>query len=148
VKSSTLVVGIGNPERGDDGIGPEIAARVAALGLPGVRVVTRSEPIALVSLLGGGEDLVVVDAIGANGSPGRIVITDQITALPRGCGLGSTHGFGLAEALDLAQALEVLPHRVVLVGVEGTSFDVGQPLSASVRQAATQAVREVLAQLR
>ena len=34
-----LVIGYGNTLRGDDGIGPAVAAEVAALGLPGVRVV-------------------------------------------------------------------------------------------------------------
>ena len=38
----TLVIGVGNPDRGDDGVGPAVASRVAALGLPGVRVVRRS----------------------------------------------------------------------------------------------------------
>ena len=37
---SALVVGIGNPFRGDDGVGPLVASRVARLGLPGVQVVT------------------------------------------------------------------------------------------------------------
>jgi hydrogenase maturation protease len=32
----TLVLGIGNPGREDDGLGPVLAARVEALGLPGV----------------------------------------------------------------------------------------------------------------
>ena len=36
--SATLVIGYGNPGRGDDGLGPELASRVEALALPGVRV--------------------------------------------------------------------------------------------------------------
>jgi len=34
----TLVIGYGNPGRRDDGLGPALAARLAALGLPGVTV--------------------------------------------------------------------------------------------------------------
>ena len=33
-----LVIGYGNPARGDDGVGPALAARLEALGLPGVTV--------------------------------------------------------------------------------------------------------------
>jgi hypothetical protein len=33
------VIGYGNTLRGDDGIGPAVAEAVAALGLPGVRVI-------------------------------------------------------------------------------------------------------------
>lgn len=36
--AGVLVVGYGNTLRGDDGIGPAVAGMVAALGLPGVRV--------------------------------------------------------------------------------------------------------------
>ena len=65
----TLVVGVGNPDRGDDGVGPVVAARVAALGLPGVRVVRcrRTDPAA--RPVGGRVDVVVVDAV--RGDPGR-----------------------------------------------------------------------------
>jgi hydrogenase maturation protease len=38
VTGGVLVIGYGNPLRGDDGIGPAVAAAVAALNLPGVRV--------------------------------------------------------------------------------------------------------------
>ncbi len=36
---TVLVIGYGNPGRGDDGLGPEFARRVAARALPGVTVV-------------------------------------------------------------------------------------------------------------
>ena len=39
-----LVVGIGNRSRGDDAVGPEVASRVAQLGLPGVAVAMLDEP--------------------------------------------------------------------------------------------------------
>jgi hydrogenase maturation protease len=38
VPGDVLVIGYGNTLRGDDGIGPAVAEAVAALGLPGVRV--------------------------------------------------------------------------------------------------------------
>lgn len=37
--SSTLVLGYGNPLRRDDGVGPEVARRVAALDWPGLQVI-------------------------------------------------------------------------------------------------------------
>ena len=35
---TTLLIGYGNPGRGDDGLGPAFARRIAARGLPGVTV--------------------------------------------------------------------------------------------------------------
>ena len=38
-----LVLGVGNPTRGDDGAGPCVAEQVAALGLPGIEVVVERQ---------------------------------------------------------------------------------------------------------
>lgn len=38
--ASVLVIGYGNPDRCDDGLGPALAARLAELNIPGVRVDT------------------------------------------------------------------------------------------------------------
>ncbi len=61
----------------------------------------------------------------------------------------STHHLGLAEAVELARALGRLPQRLVVYGVEGASFEIGEELTAEVRsgseQAATAIREEVLA---
>lgn len=38
-RMQTLLIAIGNPGRGDDALGPALAERMRALGLPGVRIV-------------------------------------------------------------------------------------------------------------
>ena len=68
-----LVVGLGSPDRGDDGIGPLVAAaigrEVAERGLVGVHVVEHEDPTAVVDLLapagamGAWSALVVIDAV-------------------------------------------------------------------------------------
>jgi hydrogenase maturation protease len=143
---SVVVVGVGNPARADDGVGPAVAARVAALGLPGVRVVVHAEPLALLDELDGSGRVVVVDAVRGTGPPGlvhvRVVDRD---GLPRSSpGLAGTHGFGVAEVVELARALGRMPERLVLVGVEAASFAHDRSLTTPVRDGVAEAVRAVV----
>jgi len=144
--SRPLVVGVGNPDRGDDAIGPHVAARVAALGPPGVDVVERGEPVDLVPHLLERDHMVIVDAAAPRGRPGRLrVHVVGATAPAAGAGgAGGTHGFGVAEAVELARALGRLPARLVLIGVEAGTLAAGEPLSAAVSGCVDEAVRATL----
>src|ERR1019366_5223412 len=69
---SVLVAGLGQRDRGDDAIGPEVAAEVASRGLPGVTVIQQSDPLALLDVWDGAglADLVIViDAIRSGEPP-------------------------------------------------------------------------------
>ena len=69
---SAVVIGIGNPHRRDDGVGPAVAARVAAHGLVGVEVHTcPTEPAALLDAWDCATLAVLVDAA-AGSVPGRV----------------------------------------------------------------------------
>ncbi len=61
----------------------------------------------------------------------------------------STHHVGLAEAVELARALGRLPARVIVYGIEGESFEVGEELAPAVAAAVepvAEAVRTEVAQ--
>ena len=143
---SALVVGIGNPSRGDDAIGPLVAARVARLGLAGVEVVTHEEPLGLLERLPGHEVVVVVDAARSRGGhPGTVhVVPVGVTPLPRDAEALGSHGLGVVEAIELARALGRLPQRLTLVGVEVRDLEVGAAVSEQVRDRLDDAVRAVV----
>ncbi len=159
----SVVVGLGSPDRGDDAIGPivagAVARAVAVRRLPGVVVVEREDPTSLVDLMdphgpdGGSDTVVIIDAVRSGAAAGTIAVIEAGADAP---GLGAsgvrlnpgpagTHGFGLAGALELARALDRLPPRVVVVGVEATDFAHGAPLSGPVAAAVEPAVDAVLA---
>ena len=141
---TSLVVGIGNRWRGDDGAGPEVAARVAELGLPGVQVVVQDQPLALLEHLADHDEVVVVDAAKRGGPAGRVHVWLVGTApLPRHRHAVGSHALGVGEVVELARALGRLPRRLTLVGVEAESFRAGAPLSPAVRTHLDDAVRAV-----
>ena len=47
----------------------------------------------------------------------------------------STHAFGVADAVELARALDRLPERLDVYAIEGASFAAGAPLSPAVAAA-------------
>ncbi|CAI9404167.1 hydrogenase maturation protease [Nocardioides sp. T2.26MG-1] len=138
---TALVVGLGDPARGDDGVGFAIARAVAARALPGVSVLVRRDPATLLDLWCGHAPVVVVDAVRSGAAPGtthRLVVGPGQPPLPAGSWASSgrgTHAFGLAAVVELARALHRLPEQLVVIGVEAASFGHGDPLSDPVRQA-------------
>ncbi|MDT0166438.1 hydrogenase maturation protease [Actinotalea sp. AC32] len=146
---SAFVVGLGSPDRGDDAVGPAVARGVAALRLPDVRVLTHEDPTDLVELWTGAELAVVVDGVRSGAPAGTLHVVDAGVGT-RGLahpwaatGHGGTHAFGLATAVELARALDRLPPRLVVVGVEVAVLDHGAPLSGAVAHAVGPAVAAV-----
>ncbi len=149
-RAGTVVVGVGNPGRGDDGVGPAVARALQGRVGPGVRVVARGgEPAGLVALLEAAEAVALVDAVRGEGPAGRVWRFEAGAGpLPaRLFGRTSTHAMGLAEAVELARALGALPGRVVVFGVEGQGFGVGEGLSPAVAAAVPEVAARVLDEL-
>jgi hydrogenase maturation protease len=129
----TLVIGLGSADRGDDAVGLVVCA--ALEGEPGVRVRALADASLLPAIWGDEDDVVVVDAVrDPSRVPGDLLVVPLApgTALPQE---GSTHGFDLAAAVELAAAVGRLPGRLVLVGVVGATFGLGEPMDARVAAA-------------
>ncbi len=144
-----LVACIGNPDRGDDGIGPLVAAKLEGR-LPGhaALIVRRGDMLALAEDFAGCGALVCVDAAAPMSSPGQIHRIDLTTEeLPRELLSASTHGFGLAYAIELARALGRVPQIIVIYAVEGACFDAGAALTQAVAAAADETTRLVAAEV-
>jgi hydrogenase maturation protease len=130
-----LIVGLGNELRGDDGAGLWVADALAARGVDAIRC--EEEPIALLELWNGAESALVVDAV-PGPRPGRIwrIDSDREELPLNFAERASTHMFGLAEVIEFARPLGMLPARLTVIGIEGTRFGLGQSPSPAVRAAA------------
>lgn len=129
-----LVIGLGNPDRGDDGVGVRVAAALAGDLPPGVALKSRTgDMLGLLDDWAGYDRVVCIDAAAPIGAPGAIHRIDAAREpLPAAPGLASSHGIGLAEALALDRALGAAPGRLIVYAVEGLSFEVGAPLTPTV----------------
>jgi hydrogenase maturation protease len=144
-----LVVGIGNPDRGDDGFGPAVAHRLRRRLLPGVCVLECSgDVLALIDKWAGFSTVIVVDAATMIGRPGRVHRLDLTHhPLPLDFARTSSHTFGIAEAVELARSLSRLPRNLVAYLVEGQWFGIGAPLSPVVSSAVDEVIGRIFAEL-
>jgi hydrogenase maturation protease len=132
-----LVVGIGNPDRGDDGVGPRVAQSLRGRVPAKVRVLEcGGDALALIQDWEGVASVILVDAVAPITKPGRIHRLDLAkNQLPVGFVPPSTHTFGLAETVELARSLARLPPFIIAYVVEGEQFETGAPLSPAVAEA-------------
>lgn len=153
--SQAVVIGVGNPYRRDDGVGPALIAALERSRPPGVTlIVSDGEPARLIDAWSGAALAVVVDAVLLDRpEPGRIHRSALDPARPGltlpepQAGAASTHGLGIPDAIRLAQALGRVPDRLVTFAVEAASIGFGTGLSPAVAaslRALTEAVREEL----
>ena len=131
-----IVIGIGNPDRGDDAVGVQVARQVAAERLD-VLTLEFDDPSEALDAWEPEDTVVVADAIRSGGEPGDIHVVDVLEQkLPAGnWSAGGTHALGLAAVVELARSLDLLPKRLVVVGIEAGQFDHGAPMSEAVQAA-------------
>ena len=143
----TLVVGIGNPDRGDNGFSAAVIARLRGHTPDGVHLLARkANLLALIDDWDGCGAVILVDAAMPVNEPGRVHQIDLAeNPLPLGWAPPSSHAFGLAETVELARNLGWLPRRLILYLVEGQSFETGAPLSPAVATAINQVADPILA---
>jgi hydrogenase maturation protease len=144
-----LVVGLGNPDRGDDAVGAIVAQKLAGRLPADVALLVRgSDMLSLIEDWAGFDALVCVDAAVPMGAPGRIHRVDLTTdELPRNMSFTSCHAFGLVDAIRLARTLQRAPQAIIVYAVEGCCFDGGAPVTAAVAVAAREVTRRVIAEV-
>jgi hydrogenase maturation protease len=126
-----LIIGCGNAERGDDAAGLLVVRRLRELGIEARE--HSGEALALIEAWSGAERVILVDAVVTGAAPGTVSEWDAATApVVRDAFRTSSHSFGVAEAVELARALERLPERLTIYGIEARCFGAGEAVSAEV----------------
>jgi hydrogenase maturation protease len=127
----SLILGVGNPDRGDDGAGIHTARRLQTSG----RVREVRDCSTLIDLWDGETDVTVIDATISGAEPGTITRFDGLRDRLPADTFQSTHSFGLAESVELARVLKRLPARLTIYGIEAGSLLHGAALTARVEEA-------------
>jgi hydrogenase maturation protease len=146
----TLVIGLGNPLLGDEGIGVRVVKELRELEMPdGVEVIVGGTGgLRLISLIEDYQRVIIVDAADMGCPPGCVVrFTPLETQFKTEETPLSLHQIGLVEVLALAEALEVAPAEVVIVGVQPGRLEGGVGLSPEVEGAIPQIIRMVMDEL-
>jgi hydrogenase maturation protease len=138
-----LIIGCGNPFRGDDAAGILVARRLQERGIPAIE--QTGETFALLDAWQGKEDVVVTDAVVTGAPRGTVNMWDASDPVEIPFAPGpSTHGFGVGEAIHLARELGQLPRRLRIVGIEGAEFAEGRPPDAVLENAVECAAAQIV----
>ena len=145
----TVIIGVGNEFRGDDGVGRVAARRLAKLAPSHVTVCeSQGEALTLMDLWAEAARVILIDAAAPEGSPGDVRRFDASKrALPSEYFHASTHAFSVADAIEMGRTLGQLPPAVIVYGIEGENFEQGAELTPAVQQGCDEVLRRILAEL-
>jgi hydrogenase maturation protease len=140
-----LLIGVGNRDRGDDGIGVLVVESCARLlGASIVTLVAEGDLSDLALKWERDQTVVIVDAMVSGRAAGSIVRIDAVDQrLPVDERLLSSHGIGLGEAVQLARLLDRLPHRLTIFGIEARNFEQFDAITPEVRDALDDVVARI-----
>ena len=147
-----MILGVGSPLMGDDAIGVLVIEQLRE----------RSDLPARVDVIDGGTDgvglvpvmeayrrVILIDAVPMAQPPGTIrrFTWDEVQAAGHERAL-SLHQSNLADALLLAEALDMLPEEVVIYGIQPQNMNWDDPLSAPVARALPELLDALLEEAR
>ncbi len=149
-QKKTLVIGVGNILKGDDGLGVRIAEILSQKKIPpGVKVEEAGTPgIDLLYSFGGWQKVIIVDAVQMGEKPGswKRFSGQDVRLIASGRGL-SLHETDIPSVLELAQALNLLPNEMIIYGVEPQDLSnvekLSPPVEAIINVVADQILSEI-----
>jgi hydrogenase maturation protease len=162
----TLIIGLGNPILGDDGVGWVVAEQVRSalsyhqstsvspLGIPDPQTVevdcASLGGLSLMERLTGSERVILVDAIFTGAQPVGTVSQFLLQALPdlSAGHSASAHDTSLRNALHVGRDMDILlpaDENVTIITIEADAvYDFSQELSPAVAAAVPVALKKVL----
>lgn len=142
-----LILGLGNPLQGDDGVGSRVAQELERQMLPdNVEVIDGGTPgIGLLNLFEGRARVIIIDAAEMGLQPGEFRRFElQDVMLTGSKNRFSLHRTGVADALALARELHIELPSIVFFGVQPAIVDWRDALSPAVQAAVPQVSEAVL----
>ena len=136
-RDRTLVIGLGNPLMGDDGIGlAALEELVASWEVDGVELVDGGTwGMNLLPLIESADTVILLDAIHLGHAPGTVIELDGDAVPRRLAAKLSPHQIDLGEVLAVAALRETLPRRLVAIGIQPAEVEMSTALSPAVAAA-------------
>lgn len=120
---------------GDDGLGIKAIKRLKEMGLPeNVEIVEGgTKSLDLLNYFEGKEYAIIVDAVDLGKEPGALIILKDREISNYFKMKFSAHEIGLDDLLATAELLDILPRKLVLVGLQPNGVNLSTDLSPPVK---------------
>jgi len=147
-RTPVLVLGLGNVVCTDDGAGiAAIHMLIREYDLPEGVVALDGLGLSLLPLVDSADQVILVDAIRADGPPGTQVRIEGDEVAPAVYERLSPHQIGVADLLAGASLLDRYPDRVLVLGVVPESIELGLERTPAVQASIPELVRRVVDEL-
>jgi hydrogenase maturation protease len=144
----TLVIGLGNPILGDDGVGWHVANQILNYNLPITVECCSVGGLSLMEQMIGYEQVILIDAITTGRAPTGTVTSFPLESIPDGFDghLSSPHDTSLQMALRVGDSMGAnLPDQVTVIAIEAHNlYEFSEQLTPPVAAAVPEAVRMVM----
>jgi hydrogenase maturation protease len=90
--------------------------------------INSGDPLSLIDAWSDSDDVILIDTVVSPSKAGSVHVWENPQSLPVTSEAVSSHGLGLAEAIEVARALGRLPRRLRIYGIEGRNFGFGPNL--------------------
>jgi hydrogenase maturation protease len=145
----TIIIGLGNPILGDDGVGWKVIAELSNINLGNSQTIDidclSNGGLTLMERLVGYHRAILVDALQTGQYAPGTVMCLQLDDLPdRKTGhMSSAHDVNFKTALQLGREMGIrLPEQIIIIGIEAQRvIDFSEELSTGVEAAVPQAVQ-------
>ena len=149
----TIVLGMGNPLRGDDGIGVAVLETLKASYWFSENITIMdagTSSLQALLVMQGYQRVFIIDAADIGGAPGdwRCISIEELSIIPEGLiKYGSFHNAGLKDAIALGQILEILPEEMMIYAVQPQDLQISIGLSDTIATAAHEIVEDLIQRL-
>jgi hydrogenase maturation protease len=147
----TVVIGVGNPLMGDDGLGLEVLERLRAgwsFDPPLELVDGGTWGLNLLPIVERSRRVLFLDAINMDRTPGTLIELDS-DGIPRFLARKlSPHQIDVKEVLALAELRGTFPEELLAIGLQPESIEMRTSLSPPVAERLDELVERVLDRLR
>jgi hydrogenase maturation protease len=146
-EAKVKIIAVGNDLYGDDGIGNAVLN--ALKQIPEMKKIElidgATDALGLIDHFEGTEHIIIVDAAQMGEKPGTVkVFSREEVKLKIKMDHLSVHGISLAETFDIAQAVDSLPNKITIIGIEPKNIGISEILSDVVRKSIPEVVSNII----
>lgn len=140
LRGRTVIVGIGNPLRGDDGFGPQLIKQlIGKIDAVCIDAGTTPETYSGKLIKEDPDTILLVDAVHLNKQPGQYCLFDAHQIIHTGF---TTHD--ISPALFIDYLTSQTKASIYMLGLQPETVNFGDQLSESVRGAIEQIIKQIM----
>lgn len=141
-----LIIGIGNPVRGDDAFGALVVSDLKSNHPHMAEYMFFNADMTNLIDKWVGRDVILIDLIVSEKLRGQISVANSMEELMlQKETILTSHGLGLAEIIQLSQLLDKKPRSFFFIGVSGNNFQINAPIGVPVRALIPEVIDKVKA---